>query len=187
MWFQVIGYALSFITAALLFRGVAPVLIVASAPCLGVIWTLGLLRLLGEETNPMTDAILPVLLSMVGMSDGVHLMMHIRRRRGEGDSPIEAATHAIRDVGLACALTSLTTAIGFGSLLVANSEFVRSFGRACAIGVIIVFIAVVTVIPLLSSTRLGLAFTGEQTRDPVADYLKKWLGPYDWILRDTGG
>ena len=180
--FQIIGYALSFVTGAFLFRGVIPVLIVACAPCLGVFWTIGLLRLFGQETNPLTDAILPVLLSMVGMSDGIHLMMHIRQGRAQGRDPIDAAATSIREVGLACALTSLTTAIGFGSLLVAHSEFVRSFGRSCAIGVMITFFAVIFVIPLFSSTRWGWKLAAQSDHDLIGNQLRRFQRPFDWVL-----
>ncbi|HRX37406.1 MAG TPA: twin-arginine translocation signal domain-containing protein, partial [Aestuariivirga sp.] len=73
----------------------------------------------------------------------------------DGVPTAEAARSAIRQVGLACALTSLTTAIGFGSLLVAESEFVQGFGRGCAIGVVVTFFAVVVFIPLVSGTWIG--------------------------------
>ena len=101
--------------AVILFRGITAVIIVAMAPSLGVFWTLGMLRFFDFQDNPFNDIVLPVLLSLVGLTDGVHLMVQIRRLRASGLSERDAARAGIRQVGLACALTSLTTAIGFGS------------------------------------------------------------------------
>lgn len=181
--FQVISYTLVFVIALVLFRGIRAVLVVASAPALGIFWSLGLLNWLDELGNPLTSVVLPVLLTMVGLTDGVHLMVHLRRSRAEGATGREAARSAIRHVGLACALTSLTTAIGFASLLVAHSEFVHGFGRGCAIGVVVTFIAVVTSIPLLSSTWIGNNIHRGHEHDLVGHGLRRFGGVIDFVLR----
>ena len=92
------------------------------------------------ESNQPT----PVLVSMIALTDGVHLLVNIRERRAAGDSRREASRWAIEHVGVACFLTSLTTAIGFGSLMLAQSRFVREFGEVCMYGVVIAFTAVIT-------------------------------------------
>lgn len=153
--YQIIGYGMIALMALILFRGLPAVIIVAVAPALGVFWTLGLLPYFGVENNPFNDVILPVLVSLVGLTDGVHLMVHIRKLRASGLSPRDAAREGVREVGLACALTSLTTAIGFGSLVLAQHETVRDFGFCCVIGVVCTFVSVVTAIPLLCSSWLG--------------------------------
>ncbi len=153
--FQMIGYSMIGLMSLILFRGPTAVLIVAMAPTLGVFWTLGILRYFDLQLNPFNDVVLPVLLSLVGLTDGVHLMVQIRRLRASGLSGREAARQGISQVGLACALTSLTTAIGFGSLSLAHSQTVQEFGWSCVIGVVLTFIAVVTVIPLACTTFLG--------------------------------
>ena len=117
-----------------MFRGLSAVLIVAVAPALGVFWTMGYLPYFELQDNPFTDIILPVLVSLVGLTDGVHLMVHIRKLRAAGLTMHDAAQQGVHEVGLACALTSLTTAIGFGSLALASHEIVREFGWCCVIG-----------------------------------------------------
>jgi len=139
----------------ILFRGIRAVMIVALAPILGVFWTLGIIRFFEYNQNPLIDVILPVLISLVGLTDGVHLMVQIRKLRGGGMSEKDAARTGIQQVGMACFLTSLTTAIGFGSLTMADSEWVQQFGTCSVIGVCLTFLSVVTVIPFLCSTWLG--------------------------------
>ncbi|MFK7778935.1 MAG: efflux RND transporter permease subunit [Gimesia sp.] len=153
--YQMIGYGMILLMAIILFRGISAVIIVALAPAFGVFLTLGMIQFLGFQDNPFNDVVLPVLLSLVGLTDGVHLMVQIRRHRALGLSARDAARRGIQEVGLACALTSLTTAIGFGSLSLAHHETVRQFGYSCVIGVILTFIAVITIIPLACRTWLG--------------------------------
>ncbi|XZE55201.1 efflux RND transporter permease subunit [Planctomycetaceae bacterium SH139] len=153
--YQLIGYSVIGIAALILFRGPAAVFIVALAPALGVFWTLGFLRYFQLEQNPFNDVILPTLLSLLGLTDGVHMMVQIRHHRAAGLPPRDAARRGAQEVGLACVLTSVTTAIGFGSLSLAGHEVVRDFGWCCVLGVFLMLIAILTVIPLACSTILG--------------------------------
>ena len=153
--FQIIGYSMIFIMALILFRGLRAVIIVALAPILGVVWTLGCIRFLDYGNNPLIDVILPILVSLVGLTDGVHLMVQIRKLRASGLTPKQSSSRGLQQVGLACFLTSLTTAIGFGSLTLADSTWVQEFGVCCTIGVVLCFVSVVTVIPLACQSGLG--------------------------------
>jgi hypothetical protein len=181
--YQIIAYSMILVLALVLFRGLVPVLIVAAAPALAVFWTIGLLKFFGRDTNDMTSIVMPVLIAMVSFTDGVHLMIHLRRKRAEGIEPIEAAASAIRHVGLPCFLTSLTTAIGFGSLMLGSSEYIQDFGLDCAAGVVAGFVAVITVIPLLSSTWLGRNLESRPEHDLVGQSLERFTPVIDWILR----
>lgn len=153
--YQVIGYGMILLMTTILFRGIRAVIIVSLAPIVGVFWTTGMIRFLGYDNNPLIDVILPILVSLVGLTDGVHLMVQIRKLRAGGDPMRQAAKLGLQQVGLACFLTSLTTAIGFGSLMLADSEWVQQFGLCSTIGVLLCFISVVTVIPLACSSWLG--------------------------------
>lgn len=153
--YQLIGYGAIFVMAIILFRGIRAVLIVSLAPIVGVFWTLGFLKFFNLQDNPFNDVILPVLVSLVGLTDGVHLMVQIRKLRANGQSQLDAARNGVQQVGFACLLTSLTTAIGLGSLALAHNVWVQDFGWCSVIGVTLMFIAVVTIIPLVCSTRIG--------------------------------
>lgn len=153
--YQVIGYGMILFMAIILFRGISAVIIVALAPMFGVFLTMGFIQFLDFQDNPFNDVVLPVLLSLVGLTDGVHLMVQIRKHRAAGLSGRDAARRGVQEVGLACLLTSVTTAIGFGSLSLAHHETVREFGYSCVVGVLLTFIAVITVIPLACRTWLG--------------------------------
>lgn len=180
--FRVIGYGMTTLLAVILFRGLSAVIVVSLAPMLGLFWTIGLFELFEVEINELTVAVLPVLISMVGFTDGVHLLVYIRNLRAKGLSPLDAVTETISKVGLACALTSLTTAIGFASLCQANSDFVRSFGVACGLGVVVAFFAVVISVPLMASTWLGNRIHSGHEHDIVSRNMR-WFEKYiDWIL-----
>ena len=139
--YQLIGYSIMVISAFILFRGVSAVTIVAVAPAVGVYWTMGTLQFFNLQDNPFNDVIVPVLVSLVGLTDAVHMMVEIRHQRASGLDVRQASRQGVVRVGLACVLTSLTTAIGFASLLWAHHEIVREFGLCCVLGVVCTLIS----------------------------------------------
>ena len=152
--FSIIGMVLGFAMAYLVFRRFGAVIIVASAPIFGSIWCMGALGLAGEKVN-VINTVLPTLVMVIGFTDAVHLMIDIIRSRQQGMARLAAARTAIEHLGTPCALTSLTTAVGFGSLIVAQVTIIQKFGVQCAVGTVLTFIAVLTMVPLLSSSSLG--------------------------------
>lgn len=153
--FQYIAYGVILVLAAILFRGPSAVVITAIAPALGVFWTMGCIRFLHFEDNPFNHVVVPVLLSLVGFTDGVHMMTQIRVHRSNGMPVRAAVARALDEVGAACFLTSLTTAIGFASLSWAHHQVVREFGWCCVLGVGVTFLAIIAAIPLACFTPLG--------------------------------
>ena len=139
--------------AAVLFRGVVSVMILSLGPALGIFWTLGFLNFFKLQDNPFNDVVLPVMLSLVGLADGVHMMVQIRRFQAAGMSERDAAKEGLQEVGLACFLTAITTSIGFWSLSLAQHRIVREFGWSCVLGVVLTVIAILLVIPLAHFSR----------------------------------
>ncbi len=130
--FQWIAYGVVLSLASIIFRGPTAVFITALAPILGIFWSLGCLRFFHLQDNPFNTVVVPILLSMVGFTDGVHLMMQIRKHRSDGLSGRESSILAMDEVGTACFLTSLTTAVGsvlWGGHI--TRSFENSDGAAC--------------------------------------------------------
>ena len=181
--FQAIGYGMIALMSLILFRGFMAVLIVSLAPLMGVFWTVGYVKFFGYEHNPFMEVILPILISLVGLTDGVHLMVTTRKLRAMGLSTIDASRQALSQVGLACALTSLTTAIGFGSLILADHRFIQQFGISCVIGVVLSFIAVITVIPLACSSWMGRGIHLGIEKSLIAQNLDRISDLIQWVLQ----
>jgi predicted RND superfamily exporter protein len=184
--FRIVGYGLAFVLSVVLFRGVSAVLILSAAPMLSIFWCFGIMKLFDVYINELANVVMPVLVSMIALTDGVHLMVNIRRRRALGDTPREASRWAIAHVGVACFLTSLTTAIGFGSLMLAKSNYVGEFGKVCMYGVMIAFLAVISFLPFVASTRLGRNIHQGEQRDLVGPWIVRMTPMLDWILEHRG-
>lgn len=141
------------IVAWILFRNVRDLIAVVAAPVLGMVWGLGLLGWIGGSLDVLNVVMAPLVL-VVGFTDSVHLMFHIRRLNQVLSGPA-AVVRSIRELGPACCQTSATTAVGFGSLAVVDANAIQTFGIACAAGAAFVLAAVLSIVPLVSWGRSG--------------------------------
>jgi len=109
---------------------------------LGMLLFMGFLGVSGRELNAMS-ALYPVLMIIVGTSDVVHIMSKYVDELRKGHSRRDAIRTTIKEIGLATLLTSVTTAIGFASLLTSRVGPIRDFGLNAALGVLIAYITVI--------------------------------------------
>ncbi len=109
---------------------------------LGLLLFIGFMGVTGREMNAMA-ALYPVLMIIVGTSDVIHIMSKYIDELRKGKSRRMAIRTTIREIGLATFLTSVTTAIGFISLVTSRVAPIRDFGLNAAVGVIIAFLTVI--------------------------------------------
>ncbi len=126
----------------LVYRRTTVVAIALSSIILALLLFLGTLSLLGKELNTLSS-FYPILLLIVGTSDVVHIMDDYLSKLRNGLKRKEAMHHTLKEVGVSTLLTSVTTAIGFASLLTSKSSVVSGFGINSALGVLIAFVTVV--------------------------------------------
>jgi len=94
-------------------------------------------------------SVLSILILVVGIADSVHILSGYVFFRGQGADHEEAMSKVYGKSGLACLLTSVTTALGMLALLIVPIPPVRYFGIAAALGVMVAFLYTVIVLPLL--------------------------------------
>lgn len=146
--------AVALVVAWFVFGRMAAVLMVVLTPAFGVLWIVSVMPAMGLKLNGV-NAVLPTLVYAIGVTDAVHLVIGLRRRLAASTPRRAAVESMLESLALPCFLTSLTTAIGFGSLGLAHEPIIRQFGLICAAGTLMNFAAVMTVMPLLMLTSLS--------------------------------
>ena len=137
-----IASILVFIILLLVYRSIPVVLISVTSIGLSLLLFLGLLSVLGKELNAMA-AFYPVLMLIVGTSDVIHLTDSFIRKIQGGLHKYTAIASSLKEVGLTTLLTSVTTAIGFITLLASRLASIQDFGINAAMGVIVAYITVI--------------------------------------------
>lgn len=148
--FNSLGALLAGAIAYLLFRSMLISLVVSSGPIIGVLLTLGCMGFAGVKINVINQMIAPMIM-VIGFTDAVHLMFSIQRQRRQGETRLVASLGAVREVGLACGLSSVTTAIGFGSLILSKSTVIQELALFAALGAVLTFLVVILLVPLVTS------------------------------------
>ena len=108
-------------------RGARGVLVPALVVTCSVIWTFGLIAILGFKVN-VAIGMVPVLLICVGIGDSMHVIAEFNDQRCQGFERSEALSRAMSLVGWPCVLTSVTTSVGFLAFLTANIKPFRDMG-----------------------------------------------------------
>ena len=176
------GTLLVFLLASAVFRNVRAVFLSGLGPLLGVVIGVGIARRLGLAPSGFTAVVLPLLTLTIGFTDSLHLVLSAARihRESQGRlTPGAAATQAVGDLVLPCALTSLTTAIGFGSMALAGNEVIARFGASCAFATLLAFLCILLAFPCLAHTPLGHALERLRLPKETASYIGR---PLRYIL-----
>jgi predicted RND superfamily exporter protein len=123
-------------------RRVGDTLLAILPLALGILWTAGLMWILKLQFNLANLVAVPLIIG-IGVENGIHVV-HRYREEGIGGPALVAGS-----TGQAVALFSLTTMIGFGSLMVARYYGIFSMGLLLTVAVGSVLVASLTVLPLI--------------------------------------
>ena len=150
-----------------------------------IIWAVGLGGLIFGRLSIITS-VSPIMVLVVGMSDVVHLVTQFRHELARGRAREMAIRVAFREVGAACALTSLTTLIGFGSMVFLPLPHSRELGVFAGLGVVCAFVLAFVLTPvLLSFTRSTPDATASGPHGRMTDLLDalaRWLRPRPKVI-----
>lgn len=131
---------------------VIPMLTVGTA----VIWLLGLTAQLGRVFG-ILNSLLPNMILVIGVGDSIFILSEYVHQLSFGKPVREAMEDTMRVMTVPCLLTSFTSAIGFGTLCTTEIGIVREFGALAAAGLMLAYVASITVpAALISAFRVVL-------------------------------
>lgn len=116
-----------------------------------IVWMQGLgylLFLVGaiEAFSPPTQ-IVPILLIGLGVDYAIHLTSRYREHAGKGRGVDTSVRNSVTTVGIALALATITTVIGFLTNLFNPIPALRDFGILAAVGIVVAFVLMLTFVP----------------------------------------
>ena len=112
------------------------------------VWAFGLMALLNIPIYAVSTMI-PVMLIAIGVADGIHLYSHLYMHLQENPEANrrEAVMDMIREMWRPVVMTSVTTAVGFISLLTSQVYPIKYFGLFTAFGVMMAMVFSLVLIP----------------------------------------
>ena len=126
----------------------------------------------GGSINIITVS-LPTLIMVMGTAYGVHFLSRFIEETAAGHDQRTATSHTLRHMTLAIFMTSVTTGVGFLSLLVMRVRLVRMFGIYAAAGMVIAF--GVAIVFLASAVLLQKPWRGKAIEAFGGDVFRRYL------------
>lgn len=156
-------YALGVIVCVLLFdlRSIRYTLLSLLPLGIGLLQTFGLLGLLDIPLNPANMIALPILLG-ISVDEGVHVVHDFLDQKGR--------YRMSKSTAVAVTIDSLTTIVGFGSLMIASHQGLQSLGRVLTIGVTCCLFSSMIMLPAMLTwiTRNRPESTGEDDTQNIS-------------------
>ncbi len=129
-------------------RSVKGTLITMGVVFLSTIWAFGLMATVGIPIYAVSTMI-PVMLIAIGVADGIHLYSHLHTfvDHNPTASKLEATKDMLKHLWKPVVMTSVTTAVGFISLLTSEVYPVKYFGIFTAFGVMMAMVFSLVFLP----------------------------------------
>ncbi|ADR21622.1 hypothetical protein MATR_07470 [Marivirga tractuosa] len=125
-----IAYAIIFLLTIIIYRQLSVLLYVLLVIILANCFTLALYGLADLQLNLMSSLI-PIIISLLGVMDIVHIVNQHQKYMGSDKSGFFALKSAFKP----CLFTTLTTMVGFLTLFVSPMPILKDFGLYAAIGI----------------------------------------------------
>jgi len=159
------------------FRQLRGVLLPVTVALVSVIWTLGLMAIIGFKLT-IVAVIIPVILLAIADADSIHILTRYQEALHQYPKRKDALLHAMTRLGQPVIYTSISSAVGFLGLTTAYSVIIQEFAIATAVGIMLAMLLSFTLLPAL------LTLLPAKTSQHLARQPGKWFSR--WQLGHTG-
>jgi len=166
---------LIFLLMLFFFRKIQVVLAPMIIAIMTIVWTMGTLIWMGFTVHIMSSMI-AIFLMPIAVLNSIHILSEFHERYQKSKSQRTAIISTMNELYKPMIFTSLTTVVGFGSLMSANIPPVKVFGAFVALGVAVAWILSVTFNPayavLLSRRTLSNFGKSDDSGSLLASIMK---------------
>lgn len=144
---------------------------------IGVMWAFGILGLLHYEITVLT-ALIPPLIIVIGIPNCIFLINKYQQEIKLHGNQAKSLQRVITKVGNATLMTNVTTASGFATFILTNSQLLKEFGIVASINIIAIFLLSLLIIPIVYS------YMGVPKHKHLKHLNKRWISTFvNWTER----
>ncbi len=132
------------------FRSFRATLISMLVVIIGVMWAFGVLGLLQYEITILT-ALIPPLIIVIGIPNCIFLINKYQQEVKKHGNQALSLQRVISKVGNATLMTNCTTALGFATFIILDSDLLKEFGIVASINILCIFLLSLLIIPIVYS------------------------------------
>lgn len=172
--FLPLALAACVITLAVSLRSIKAMVAVMTSVTITSIWTAGLMAMTGRSLNMITVA-LPGILCVLALANGIHIASEFIAELGYKSDRQNAMRETLMRLITPAVFTSVTTAVGFGSLALSGIQPIVEIGIYTAIGILISCLCNLTIVPGL---LLLLPMAGSKVHRTMTPHWSGWCGDF---------
>lgn len=155
------------LTCFVLFRAtLAGILGPISVVFVSIALTIGLISLLGWKISNFFT-MLPTLICAVGIAQSVHILLEFQRQLAQLGDRNEAIKVSLAKVGGPCLMAALTTAAGFGVMVISDLRMLAEFAVYSAFGILCTFVFSTTLLVIFLGGKPRKNDAKKQHKPPV--------------------
>jgi len=161
----------------LFFRSFRATFISLIVVCIGVMWTFGIIGLLGYEITVLT-ALIPPLIIVIGIPNCIFLINKYQHEVKLHGNKVKSLQRVITKIGNATLMTNITTASGFATFILTESTLLKEFGIVASLSIVAIFMLCILIIPIIYSF---LPYPKERHLDHLN---RRWTSAFvNWMER----
>ena len=175
--FIIAALAITSLIFFLFFRSLRATVISICVVIIGVMWTFGILGLFQYEITILT-ALIPPLIIVIGIPNCIFLINKYQQEVKKHGNQALSLQRVITKIGNATLMTNVTTALGFATFIILDSDLLKEFGIVASLSILCIFILSLCIIPVVYSFM------------PIPKYKhlkhlnKKWMDTFvNWMER----
>lgn len=166
------------ITAFILFlflRSFKAVIFSLCVVIVAVIWSVGLMGILGYKITILTSLI-PPLIIIIGIPNCIFLLNKYFAEFKSHGNKAKSLVRVVHKIGNATLMTNATTAAGFATFIFTQSSIMIEFGIVASLNIMAVFVLSICIIPIVYS------YLGEPKNKHTKHLDREWMGKIIDIL-----
>lgn len=148
--FMLLALIVTAIILMLFFRSFLPVVFSLAVVFVGVIWSVGILVLMGYHISVLTGLI-PPLLIVIGVPNCIMLLNKYHTEYKIHNNKMKALSRSIEKVGISLFMANITTSIGFAVFCSTDSQVLFEFGLISSISVMLTYAISMMLVPIVFS------------------------------------
>ena len=142
---------------------------------IGVMWAFGILGLFQYEITILT-ALIPPLIIVIGIPNCIFLINKYQQEVKKHGNQALSLQRVIAKVGNATLMTNVTTALGFATFILLDSDLLKEFGIVASINILCIFLLSLLIIPIVYS------FMSAPKDKHLKHLRKKWIDRFvSWM------
>lgn len=178
-WFLIGSVLISALILLLFFRSISATIISLGVVITGVIWSMGIMHLLGYNISLLT-ALIPPLIVVIGIPNCIYFLNKYHTSWQDKGEKQAALVEMVSRMGVVTLFCNISAAIGFAVFALTKSAILKEFGMVAGISIMCLFLISLTAIPALLSYLKApearhVKYLDFRWLDKILTLIEKWV------------